>query len=516
VVERRFHVGIIQLSQQSRLLPEFQAHTDPMPVLAPLLFLLLQYGILELAPSISRPTAYIAMVAAPLLAAVATISRGRGESSPARIAWYAVAGSLLIWSLGAFGNLWQEWILGRVNEMYRGSMLAFNLAGVPIAFVLAGEWRLKRRPIADITDALTATALGLGFFLYTWSMLTARGEPDEIGVNYLIWLLDTQNLFLALGALVRWYAGETREERQLFRTICIFQSIYLALIFYNNHFVAGDASFGPEQSSVIDVAFAVLAGLALHRSSSEAALRPDPSVTRLVRGASPMLLAGALLLLSLFMIRIDYLIGTAGVLIAVLGYTLRTALNQVGHIERGDILQRERSELQMIAWTDALTGLANRHYLEQMLNQIALPGEALREQLSVLMVDIDHFKMLNDEYGHPAGDACLRTVAGVLQRCMVRPGDLVARYGGEEFIALIHNADSTGGLVVAERMRAAVEALGIENSGAPLGVLTVSVGAASALKDYREGAQGLVDAADRALYDAKHAGRNQIRGIVIG
>lgn len=488
-----------------------------MLVLLPLLFLLLQYGILELAPaSIARPTAYIAMVAAPLLTAAVVAYRGARDKTASRIGWYAVAAALAIWSLGAFGNLWQEWILGRVNEMYRGSMLAFNLAGVPIAFVLAGDWRLRSRPVAEITDGVTASALGIAFFLYTWSVLTARGEPDEAGVTYMVWLLDTQNLFLAAGALVRWYACDTREERQLFGTICIFETFYLALIFYNNHFVAGDPAFGPEQSSVINVTFALLAGLALYRSDSVATPRPDPGITRMIRSASPMLLAGALLLVSLFLIRVDYPVGTAGILIAVLGYTLRIALNQVSHIERGDILQRERSELQMIAWTDALTGLANRHYLEQKLIQIALPGQLLREQLSVLMVDIDHFKMLNDAYGHPAGDACLRSVAEVLQRSMVRPGDLIARYGGEEFIALIHNADSAGGLIVAERLRTAVEALRIENAGAPLGILTVSVGVASATKEYRDGARGLVDAADKALYDAKHAGRNQVRGLVIG
>ncbi len=486
-----------------------------MPVLLPLAFLLLQYALFAMSTSISRPAAYILMVVAPLLAALALAVRGRRERSASRMGWYAFAASLAIWSLGAFGNLWQELILGRVNEMYRASMLAFNLAGVPIAFILAGDWRLRIRPVAEIADAITASALGFGFFLYTWSMLTARGEPDEIGVTYLVWLLDTQNLFLALGALIRWYACDSPEERQLFRCLFIFQALYLALIFYNNHFVAGDANFGPEQSALINVTFAMVAGVTLMRVDAVSPWRPDARITRAVRSASPMLLAGALLLVSLFLIRINYPLGTAGILIAIGGYTLRTAMNQVVHIERGDILQRERSELQMIAWSDALTGLANRYFLDQTLNRIAEPGQPLGKQLAVLMVDIDHFKMLNDRYGHREGDNCLRSVAHVLQKSLVRPDDLIARYGGEEFIALIHDVDEAGARVVAERLRTAVEALAIENLGAPLGVVTVSVGAASAQKGFRHGARALVDSADRALYDAKHAGRNQIRSITI-
>ena len=163
---------------------------------------------------------------------------------------------------------------------------------------------------------------------------------------------------------------------------------------------------------------------------------PTPRLVRAVRSASPLFLAGALLLVSLFLIRVDYLSGTAGIPIAVLCQGLRSTVAQVRGIERGDRLQRDRSKLQAIAWTDALTGIANRRYLDHALGGAVGQQRAAGQPLSVLMIDIDHFKRLNDRFGHPAGNACLRAMAQSLRQAVVRPGDVLARYGGEESVAL--------------------------------------------------------------------------------
>jgi diguanylate cyclase (GGDEF)-like protein len=211
------------------------------------------------------------------------------------------------------------------------------------------------------------------------------------------------------------------------------------------------------------------------------------------------------------MIRFDYVVGTVGVLLAVLGYAARATSSQVSSLEHGEGLQAEQSKLQSIAWTDALTGLGNRHFLDQALG-LAAQKAGLDGHLCVLMIDIDHFKLLNDRYGHVVGDQCLRSVASALQRSMARPNDVLARYGGEEFIALLHGTDGAGAKVVAERVRAAVQSLKLEHLGSPFGTVTVSVGAASAPTRTVEPA-ALVEAADGALYDAKRSGRNQIKVV---
>jgi diguanylate cyclase (GGDEF)-like protein len=212
----------------------------------------------------------------------------------------------------------------------------------------------------------------------------------------------------------------------------------------------------------------------------------------------------------LFLIRVDYLWGCASVLIAVLGIGVRTTLIQVHQIERREALRREASALQTIAWTDALTGVRNRHFFTEALAR-AWRSERRPGPQAILMIDIDHFKLLNDRYGHPVGDGCLREVARALQRASIRPDDVLARYGGEEFIVLLRDSPAAAAQAVAERLRAAVQNLRIENAGSPERVVTVSIGVASAELNDEAAAARMVEDADRALYAAKCAGRNQVK-----
>lgn len=486
-----------------------------MPIYLPVAGLLVLAALLAFARPIADPVSYVAMVAAPLLAALAAAWRARREASTARLGWSAVALALAVWALGAFGNLWQELVLGRALEMYRSAMLAFNLSTVPIAFLLATEWRPGGRQIVRVIDAGLALALGYAYFLVTWTMIAARAEPEEAGVAYLVWLIDAQNLYLAAGALVRWHVAEERAERDLFRSLGSYSLLFFALVFINDHYFAGDPAFGPEWGCIVVVAFALLSGLALAGPSS-GPVRPVPiHLARGVQTACPIVLCGALLVVSLFLIRVDYVSGCAGILVATVGYGVRSTLTQVRHIERGDTLQRQRSELQQIARTDALTGVANRYWLDQELRSACRGTGSAGEALSLLMIDIDHFKLLNDQLGHVAGDSCLRSVARALQQTLKRPGDLLARYGGEEFVALLRGVDADGARTVAERLCSAVRDLRIDNEGSPFGVVTVSIGAATTTVNSRSDPERLIEAADRALYDAKCAGRNQARGPMV-
>lgn len=185
-------------------------------------------------------------------------------------------------------------------------------------------------------------------------------------------------------------------------------------------------------------------------------------------------------------------------------------------------------ELRRIGAVDVLTGVANRRRFDEVLEQEWRRARRTAEPLTLLMIDVDHFKLFNDHFGHPAGDACLRSVAQAVVGSSLRPADLVARYGGEEFVMLLPKTPRTGGMHVAHSMLEAVEHLGIAHPESPTApIVTVSVGAACydeesdywlprwsdsrLTEDRRAGctAQRLVEAADRALYAAKHAGRAQ-------
>lgn len=472
--------------------------------------LVLQCAVLAV-PAISFAAAYVCMAAAPALAAVAALWRARHESGAARLSWSAVALAMLLWAAGALGNLRQELLLGRFNEMYRESMLAFNLVAVPIAALLASEWRFDGRWLARGLDALLALALGYAYFRVTWAMLTGQGASPRAGVEALVWLYDLQNAVLAAGALVRWHVAQEREERDLFRALAVYATLYLVIAFVNNHVFAGDPAYGPQYGTISSIPFAALGAAALYRSTPPPRARASARLARAVESACPMVLGGALLLVSLFLIRVDYALGVTGVLIAVAGYGARSIASQVRHIEHGEALQQERSRLQAIAWTDALTGIPNRRFLDQELAWSWRWRRRGDRPVAMLMIDIDFFKQLNDRYGHIKGDDCLREVARALRQTLGRPDDVLARFGGEEFVALLRDTDGAGARAVAERLRAAVEAMRIEHGDSPFGVVTVSIGAVSGVLHGAGSAAGLVAAADKALYEAKCTGRNAVR-----
>lgn len=133
-----------------------------------------------------------------------------------------------------------------------------------------------------------------------------------------------------------------------------------------------------------------------------------------------------------------------------------------------------------------------------------------RHDLSLLLLDVDHFKNVNDNYGHTAGDACLKHMAQLCRECLNRPGDFVARYGGEEFAILLCHTHLEGATVVAERMREKVATTPLDWEGKTI-TLTVSINVSSTIPTVDNNMKGLIQPADNALYAAKHAGRNRVQ-----
>lgn len=174
-----------------------------------------------------------------------------------------------------------------------------------------------------------------------------------------------------------------------------------------------------------------------------------------------------------------------------------------------EALQRANRQLEQLALHDPLTGLANRRkFVERFTYEIAR-ADRFRMPPSLLMIDVDHFKAINDQHGHLAGDACLRSLAARLAES-VRAIDLVARFGGEEFVALLPETSMDQSLIAAERIRSKVEAQPVDiGEGTPAVAITISVGAASAA-DATPTLDEILARADEAVYSAKRAGRNQV------
>ena len=177
-----------------------------------------------------------------------------------------------------------------------------------------------------------------------------------------------------------------------------------------------------------------------------------------------------------------------------------------------EALEAQSAALEELVRSDAVTGVANRRGLMDDLITEVYRALRYRRPLSVLMIDIDHFKRVNDTHGHEVGDIALQEVAATL-RGSVRASDLVARYGGEEFVVVLPETDLVAAGLAAEKLRSAIAAHPFTNGGQPIEV-TVSVGVA-ALTEGRlspaETARRLIVKADAAMYEAKHAGRNRVR-----
>lgn len=167
------------------------------------------------------------------------------------------------------------------------------------------------------------------------------------------------------------------------------------------------------------------------------------------------------------------------------------------------------ARMEAMATSDALTGVANRRRFEALLEEALARAARFSRKVSVLMVDADHFKSINDTYGHPVGDLVLVRLAQILERA-ARRTDLVARYGGEEFVVVLDETDTEGATLFAERVRAKIEAEVIQGDFGRVRV-TASLGLAT-WPDHANAREALLEAADKALYEAKRRGRNRVVG----
>ncbi|OHV64706.1 diguanylate cyclase [Pseudofrankia sp. BMG5.36] len=208
--------------------------------------------------------------------------------------------------------------------------------------------------------------------------------------------------------------------------------------------------------------------------------------------------------------RLDGVMLIAGQLAVSLDNSLVYASLEHKVAERTRQLAIANRRLKQLSVTDPLTGLANRRQLEEILTSEWQRAQRSGRPLAIAMVDVDHFKLYNDHYGHAAGDKCLRRVAGTLAD-QTRTTDLAARYGGEEFAIVMPDTDTTTAHHIAERLRAAIAAFAEPHPLATNHIVTVSVGVAAAVPPPNSFAQSLVETADAELYRAKRAGRNRVQ-----
>jgi diguanylate cyclase (GGDEF)-like protein len=457
----------------------------------PLLVLLLHGLMLATMGDRAAHASFVCLVGAPLLAALACLYRGWRTGWEG---WLPLAVGMICWTGGIAATMVSILFFDVMTEV-SVSMLLYVLYGVPLIFALASPadeaWPVR------LVDGILAAALGYFFFRYVFALSTLSGTTDDGSTGLLRLMFDMENSYIAAFALIRFLACAETLRRHYLRVLTIYAGVYMLAAGYINHF-QGDADFGGWSDLIIALPFMLLVALVQG---------PEPRVTprvsrhfaRLVRAGSPLMLPATLLTVSALLLAIDARLAVAGCIIATLGYGLRGVLVQLRSYD-------EQDRLEHLSHADALTGVANRRLFDQVLRREVARARRHGEALALMMVDIDHFKQLNDHYGHPVGDERLRDVAAALAAQARRGTDLVARYGGEEFAMILPGLGLDEATEMAEQTRTAIEQLCLP---AAHGVVTVSIGLAHVGRMDGD-MQGLVDSADRALYAAKHGGRNRI------
>jgi diguanylate cyclase (GGDEF)-like protein len=213
-------------------------------------------------------------------------------------------------------------------------------------------------------------------------------------------------------------------------------------------------------------------------------------------------------------LRFLQLTGLVGLMLCV--YVLVSVLKRMEFGAR-QALHDANCKLEQQAATDALTGIANRHRFEHVLKQEWARHERIGLPLSVALIDVDFFKAFNDEYGHLAGDECLREVASAIQTSIRRPGDFCARFGGEEFIVIMPNTDERGAMRVAELLRDPIRARKIPHARSSVSTqVSISIGISTTIPSEGHSHHDFLYDVDMALYRAKAEGRDRIVQVASG
>lgn len=432
----------------------------------------------------------------PALAAWTCLNQGRKSGSQG---WCFLALALLLWAGGMAADGLLYLALGNASGETTASMLLFVLYGVPLIFTTASP---KDDPwLVRVIDAVLALLLGVLFFMHTATFSTMTGT-DEQGSGSLARMFDIENGFIALFVLTRLSACRKGPERAFFEALASFSVLYAVTAAYINH-VQQNSDYGGFVDLLIDLPFLAVMTMACRSDGRDGDYAAVPlHRERLVQAVSPLMLPAMVLAVAAALMTTRPIWTMAGFAMATLIYGLRNVFVHLANLE-------ERDRLERLSQIDGLTNLPNRRSFDARLQEEWARSRRNGSALAIMMIDIDHFKQLNDALGHPEGDSRLREVARALAGCARRAGDMVARYGGEEFVVILPGAGREKAAQLADIMRKSVEQLALP-SPAETGYVTVSIGVCWGDGTQAGTALTLLSQADVALYEAKRGGRNAV------
>lgn len=446
-----------------------------------------------------------------LLATIACLWRASHCPPSIRTHWRLAAASLLFITVAAVIEAPAEIFLKAVPAVASIGDFFFFSAFVPIllSVSLPDEGTFDR--FTFLLDSFLAAACSCLAYTVLFGVFPFTGEPGQ-AMNYapLEFVYDTEYLVVVLLAALRLFLGtRNASDRYFFRVLLLYTSLYALTSGIYNHYV-GKYSLTNGMDALNDIplaAFALAAIFAPIDNTSQSSRASRPALVRLIDNTRPIFLSLALIGLSAIVAVRDRAIAFGFIFGAFILYSLRASRLQ-SKVEFAQAeLEQSNNRLTEIALRDGLTGISNRRRFDQFFSMECERARRSRQPLSLLLIDVDHFKHINDAYGHPAGDECLCHIASMLSATLIRPADLIARYGGDEFAVLLPETDSVGASKVAGRIRLSManDAAARTSRGT-----TLSIGVATWNAEEDSSPDELIYAADRALYTAKHNGRDRV------
>ena len=465
----------------------------------------------------------VSLVFAPLctlFAGAACYDRSTRTSGPVRRKWDFVASAMSLMTIGLVLNALRHFWPGFELLPALGPEFYFLVYGIPVLLAISTSNEDRDTVIFTAIDSLQAL-FGVAL-VYIELALSPLLSAAHSGTPGLVLIYGVGSWTLAAAALLRLLAHPRGEEKALYRILLVYLLCFALLATpWRGASLFQALPHGLYRGLLADFTFLVL-GVAslLHQA------KPEPktpaietnSFALVLNNGSPILFTLAVLALGAMVARLHFVLGISAIGLSLLTYCFRAALLQSAYMRAQHALTRSQfalreanARLQQLSLHDALTGLPNRRQFDQALDLEWSRAQRNRRPLSLLILDVDCFKSLNDLYGHQAGDDCLQRIGSALQMSLRRAGEVVARYGGEEFAAILPDADTSGALSVAETMRTAVLDLRVLHEGSAVDrFVTISAGVASVYPTGDASPATLIAAADEALYRAKSDGRNRV------
>ncbi|RXR05296.1 GGDEF domain-containing protein [Pseudoxanthomonas composti] len=443
-------------------------------------------------------------IALQLMALSLLLQRGRRSARMGRSLWRLLAAAVMMQVLWAATNLLASLLPAYAAWLQVLAVVFSALYVVPAMYLIGSAFSSREPRAVRALDLLLSVVLAVLLGVLVFAVLNGasmRGVPGQV---VMVWHADLIDYTLCALVTLRLLGARSQSRRAFYFAVCSFLWVNSAVAtLYNRVELQGLPWWA---LVLVDLPYLLLI-LVVTRPPPRwlRRYRPSRATAQVIAAFAPVAIALGVLTMGITISQLNFYPGALSAVLAALVYGLRVALIQTRHADQQRLSDQSNRQLQVLLGTDPLTGIANRTVFEARLRETLSRDMAC----SLLMIDIDHFKLFNDSQGHVAGDACLVQVAAALRSSLRRAGDVVARFGGEEFVAVLPDTLAPEAEEVAVRMLQAVDVLTLPHPQSATGHLTISIGVASRLPgDGLGNGTQLLECADLALYEAKRAGRH--------